>query len=376
MDRECVTLLAEYRYDTSFIQHFIWESRSFLNIIWLGSEYRSKIMWLFEKYKAQRNIYKDLNMVIVHRTPSLIFDEQEMSFQNMILPNCEEYQSLVDTLCRFEMTTILKYVYRKIIEDHPSDSLSMFLRKFSLDDTDLEHLKQKLFAHNAVAKSTDDLYNEVACSWLKDNVEQKSRMWFPRGKMQMFIGGIYPIKDNSRGHQGLWRIVKKALEAINHSHILHDYELKDYANDGNCKANSVLQIFLHYFQSPRVLGILGPACSETVEPVAGLSKHTRMAVISYSAEGGTYMDRNQYPYFFRTIGSNRQYEDVYISLMKLFGWRRVAALTEDGQKYTEYISHMEASIKQNQMELIINKKFLSEVTSEDMNKVSLGIFVH
>ena len=131
-----------------------------------------------------------------------------------------------------------------------------------------------------------------------------------------------------------------------------------------------MRTFIHYFNVPNVLGVLGPACSETVEPIAGISKHTNMAVISYSAEGATFVDRQTYPYFFRTIGSNRQYEDVYISLMKKLGWKRVAALTEDGQKYTEYISHMEANMKQQNLELIVNKKFLSDVTAADMNKVS------
>lgn len=39
---------------------------------------------------------------------------------------------------------------------------------------------------------------------------------------------------------------------------------------------------------------------------AGLSKHVRMAIISYSAEGATFVDREKYPYFYRTIGENRQ----------------------------------------------------------------------
>ena len=109
--------------------------------------------------------------------------------------------------------------------------------------------------------------------------------------------------------------------------------------------------------------------SETVEPIAGISKHTRMTVISYSAEGATFTDRDTYPYFFRTIGSNRQYEKVFMDLFKRLKWRRVAALTEDGQKYTEYISHMETIMKQENMELILNKKFTKDVSQSGMRRV-------
>lgn len=105
----------------------------------------------------------------------------------------------------------------------------------------------------------------------------------------------------------------------------------------------------------------------------GISKHTRMVVISYSAEGASFIDREAYPYFFRTIGSNRQYEAVYLNLFQQLKWRRIAALTEDGQKYTEYISHMETLLKQNDMELIVNKKFPKEITTSEMRRVSFII---
>ena len=59
-------------------------------------------------------------------------------------------------------------------------------------------------------------------------------------------------------------------------------------------------------QQTRLIGVLGPACSSTVEPIAGVSKHLGMTVISYSAEGVSFADRETYPYFFRTIGENRQ----------------------------------------------------------------------
>ena len=53
----------------------------------------------------------------------------------------------------------------------------------------------------------------------------------------------------------------------------------------------------------------GPACSSTVEPIAGMSAHYRTLVISYSAEASISTGDNddQYPYLFRTIAENKQY---------------------------------------------------------------------
>ena len=53
----------------------------------------------------------------------------------------------------------------------------------------------------------------------------------------------------------------------------------------------------------------GPACSDTVEPIAGVSKHFRTVVISYGAEGSISSDNSKsYPYFFRTIAENKEYK--------------------------------------------------------------------
>ena len=63
------------------------------------------------------------------------------------------------------------------------------------------------------------------------------------------------------------------------------------------------------FQS--TVGILGPACTDTVEPIAGVSTHFRTVVVTYSAEGSITEDpgsESEYPYFFRTIAENKQYK--------------------------------------------------------------------
>lgn len=94
-----------------------------------------------------------------------------------------------------------------------------------------------------------------------------------------------------------------------------------------------------------------------------------MAVISYAAEGVSFKNR-EYPYFFKTIGENRQYEHVYVRLLKELNWHRVVAFTEDGQKYTEYILQLENVLKENGIELV-NKKFSKYFSPAKIRSVSL-----
>jgi hypothetical protein len=47
----------------------------------------------------------------------------------------------------------------------------------------------------------------------------------------------------------------------------------------------------------------------------------------------------------------------------------VAALTEDGQKYTEYISHMQDLLQANGITFVVNRKFPRDREKASMSKV-------
>lgn len=59
-----------------------------------------------------------------------------------------------------------------------------------------------------------------------------------------------------------------------------------------------------------------------------------------------------------------RHEDVYVKLLTELNWKRLAALTEDGMKYTQYITDMESKLRDNHIDLIVNKKFARESNKE------------
>lgn len=65
--------------------------------------------------------------------------------------------------------------------------------------------------------------------------------------------------------------VEMAENAINsNATILPNIKLSVLQMDGKCRADEVMKSFINiYMGHDRVLGVLGPACSETVEPIAG-----------------------------------------------------------------------------------------------------------
>lgn len=302
----CATVLSSHFVDTSFIIEHINELKLKMNVYWMGDDLRETI-----KYLLKNSFNPKKKFLVLHWTPSEIIDGSIDEFVPIIMPSCEQYLH-VNTGCKYEMTPMLKFYASQFGSNvHASKSLGRF--KF-------ESLKPliKLFEKrfNALSNSSniEDIYNNVSCSWLESN-EMTYTKWIPpeenaEAKRKVYIGGIFPVTGAGDQYKSIIAATDMAQDAINRNpNLLPNHELIINKSDGKCKTDIVLKSFINYYMSQvdaTYIGVLGPACSETVEPIAGISKHVKMMVISYSAEGVSFADRKQYPYFFRTIGENRQ----------------------------------------------------------------------
>ncbi|KAK8784170.1 hypothetical protein V5799_009462 [Amblyomma americanum] len=152
-----------------------------------------------------------------------------------------------------------------------------------------------------------------------------------------------------------------AMDTINRNQdILKDFRLTILEEDGQCAQDVVMKRYINYVTSntyKSLIGILGPACTETLEPIVGVAQHYNTPIISYSAEGALFSKREKYPYFFRTIPENHIYRFVYLKLLQALQWRRLAALTEDGHKYSEYLNLLHDDMQKMGYTFITNRKF-------------------
>lgn len=214
-----------------------------------------------------------------------------------------------------------------------------------------------------------NLYNNVACKWLSKHENLYNKWKEAEEKTALSIGGIFPITMTNRGHKDLHKVAEMAAIAINKERtILPGYNFQILINDGKCQSDLVTKALIHYYAERNIIGVLGPACSETVEPLAGIAKHMNMMVISYSVDAAYLANREAYPYFFRTIGSNLLFIDAYLDIMKTFGWSRVAYLTDVTSKF---ILELETMLQSRNIILLSNQKTPVDTTVFDIQKVSL-----
>ncbi|KAG8222593.1 hypothetical protein J437_LFUL002585 [Ladona fulva] len=296
-------------------------------------------------------------------------------YVSIALPPCESVPSFIDVGCKYDLHRLVKVVWSGL-----KKGASMAYRAIHLVSFSAEEYGDLLMRYgNRQFDGGFKNETELACDWLKSK-RNVWRNWIPHSdkqKIPLYIGGVFPMSGTKYTQRGVVIAATMATEAINNNDtVLRDYSLKLHVYDDQCKSDMVMKSFIEYIRLDdfnRFVGILGPACSDTVEPLAGVSRHFKTVVISYSAEGSSFSDRKKYPYFYRTIGENKQYRHVYLKLFKELGWSRVAALTEDGQKYTEYISHLQDLLQANGIHFVSNRKFPRDRAAAAMSQYLLDL---
>ena len=83
-------------------------------------------------------------------------------------------------------------------------------------------------------------------------------------------------------------VARMAVDDVNfNTSMLANYELSLDIKDGKCEPDVVMKMFIDIIRTKALsrfsstVGVLGPACSNTVEAIAGVSKHYRTVVVTY-----------------------------------------------------------------------------------------------
>ncbi|XP_076270946.1 uncharacterized protein LOC143202875 isoform X1 [Rhynchophorus ferrugineus] len=358
--QRCGLLLSSNYNSTKFVIKHIKENKLLMRVLFVGDDLASLVIKLKEKY-WDRN---DVSLVVLSWVPSDVV-LYERDFVTVSFENSERLNFTHAIGYKYEMHRLVKVAWSKI--ENIAKPLYDAVRSFKFETDEYERLLSLYEAKRYV-----NTPKEIACDFLYNNNKTWIK-WQKSPESYIYIGGIFPMSGSSYGGQGILQAALLAATAINNNKtLLPNYHLKLLATDGMCRAENVMKNFIEFIVDPNyynsLVGVLGPACSDTVEPLAGVSKYYHIMAISYSAEGSSFSDREKYPYFFRTIGENKYYKHVYMELFKQFKWNRVAALTEDGQKYTEYISLMQDDLELNGISFVANKKFPRERETEPMTR--------
>uniref|UniRef100_A0A224XI24 Gamma-aminobutyric acid type B receptor subunit 2 n=1 Tax=Panstrongylus lignarius TaxID=156445 RepID=A0A224XI24_9HEMI len=356
--KKCAVLITEDPDMTEFVTSDIERLSLYVRVAWVGSALKV-VNYLTDKYYATDPKNRGL-LVFLSYSPSILtltVDHLSISF-----PPCDLFDN---TTCSYVSQRLVKVAWPKLDEVALYAVQSLQKMEFRSED-----LKEMVHDYNTEYKNNNGTtvnITQLACTWMRRHHNIRTlnttnwSTWLTvfDSNQTIYIGGIFPMSGLHAAGGAVTGAIM-AVNAVNRYNVIKHYTLDMKLDNGQCKADLVMKTFVEYMlfgQHHSLVGVLGPACSDTIEPLVGIAKHFKTVVISYSAEGSSFSDRKKYPYFFRTIGENKQFKYVFLELFKELNWKRVASLTEDGTKYTEYISLTQDLLQKNDITFVANRKF-------------------
>ena len=65
---------------------------------------------------------------------------------------------------------------------------------------------------------------------------------------------------------------------------------------------------------------------------------------------------------------------AYLATMKKFEWHKVASLTQDGSKYSHYMSSLQDVLQENGIDFVINRKYQRDTVDMSLVRSSFRLY--
>ncbi|CAH3039067.1 unnamed protein product [Porites lobata] len=150
-------------------------------------------------------------------------------------------------------------------------------------------------------------------------------------KIPVYIGGFFPLSPNKASvpGQALLAAAELALDHVNKSDVLRNYELNMIVKDSKCDPAYTANMFMDLLsEEPNSLMAFGAACSDVTEILAEMSAYRKLAQISYASRSLALSNRNRFPTLFRALPSESARNLARVAWIKHFGWERIATMFE------------------------------------------------
>ncbi|XP_076448850.1 uncharacterized protein LOC143285448 [Babylonia areolata] len=349
--KNCATLFAGVKgLDGGMLQHQIESLGLPVDVVWLGPALHSFV--LTQTAARQRLLFFSWvpsRLTLAANFTRLSFPDQlrwALALSQEGLTNME-----------FQVNQFSKVVWYRVKAGAPEayDLVS----RMSLPQNTYYHLLEQARLHPHLDPPA------LACRWVRDH-PHLWHTWLPfsmSARPKLYLAGLFPLSGDAWIQPGLIEGALLAIDLVNADNsTLPSHELALIVNDTKCQAdvatNNFIKLMLMHDHSFKILGVLGPACSDAAEPIAALTRHFHTMMVSYGAEAASLSDRTKYPYFFRTIPQVNHHRTVYREFFKAMQWSKVGALAEGGQELPEYHLSLQDYLQQEGIAVVVTRKLL------------------
>uniref|UniRef100_A0A1I8QF15 Gamma-aminobutyric acid type B receptor subunit 2 n=1 Tax=Stomoxys calcitrans TaxID=35570 RepID=A0A1I8QF15_STOCA len=179
----------------------------------------------------------------------------------------------------------------------------------------------------------------------------RSNLQHNRGKIVLL--GLFELSTKSGPRpEGLSELIaaQMAVEHINRKQLLPGYTIELLTNDTQCDPGVGVDRFFHaiYTQpSTRMVMLLGSACSEVTESLAKVVPYWNIVQVSFGSTSPALSDRQEFPYFYRTVAPDSSHNPARIAFIRRFAWDTVTTFSQNEEIHSlavnDLVTELEAA---------------------------------
>ncbi|XP_076468400.1 uncharacterized protein LOC143299155 [Babylonia areolata] len=191
-------------------------------------------------------------------------------------------------------------------------------------------------------------------------VFKKSRI--PEDKI-LYIGGIFELSQNSHAESARSELDAAflAIRHVNDKGVVPGYTLQLVFNDSKCDAGVATDVFYDMIYrmgaGRHITMVMGSACAEVTKTLAEIVPYWNLILISYAATSPALGDREKYRTFFRLALADSALVPARRMFINNFGWKTVAVLYEDIEKYSLAMNAIGKDFAQNNITIAASLSF-------------------
>lgn len=229
-------MLAPTYNETAFVIDHISEMKMFVEVIFLGDQLKAAISYLHSLYvvaaannQAEAATRFSPKYLFLYRTPSeIVYDAH--SYEMITMPRCDEMLATFNKVCVYELMPILKFYSNQMrtgAAQHsiwnaaflPADIEQLLLefdRVTSPPTTTVGQWRSNDIYYDerpapVTVVGTERIYNEMACEWLEKNRHNKTNWFVDEKKIDVIIGGIFPMKASGAIYSGMCVLMRHRI---------------------------------------------------------------------------------------------------------------------------------------------------------------------
>uniref|UniRef100_T1JM31 Gamma-aminobutyric acid type B receptor subunit 2 n=1 Tax=Strigamia maritima TaxID=126957 RepID=T1JM31_STRMM len=194
------------------------------------------------------------------------------------------------------------------------------------------------------------------------------------GKIPLYIQGLFELNAGGRYISGESDLAAAnlAVKHINEQDVLPQYQVILHVNDSKCDSGAAVDAIFHaLYQKPQIIMLLGTGCSHVTVKLAQIVTRWNLLQVSYGSRTPALSDRNNFPFFFRTIAPDKSHNRARRKFLQKFNWDTIAILHQD-----HYVTSLEANdliavLEQANITIATTVHFVEENFREQLQQLKL-----